>query len=131
VLYESDHLPAGYEDDPARWAKRLWSRREHSGVDVNLHVRVAGSPNERLALLFRDWLRAHPAAVAAYAAFKATLADAVPDLETYADVKDAVVDLVTAAAELWAATTGWTPRCRAQAAPRSSPPAPGPSPTSP
>jgi len=88
--------------------KRLWSRRGHAGGDVNLHVRLAGSPNERVAMLFRDWLRAHPAAVSAYAAFKRGLADAVADLDTYADVKDPVVDLVIAAAEPWAAETGWS-----------------------
>jgi GrpB-like predicted nucleotidyltransferase (UPF0157 family) len=122
LSYERDHVPAGYDDDPARWAKRFWSRREHVDGDVNLHLRMAGSPNERLALLFRDWLRAHPAAAAAYAAFKATLANAVADLATYADVKDPVVDLVIAAAEPWAATTGWTPRQRARPASRSSSP---------
>jgi GrpB-like predicted nucleotidyltransferase (UPF0157 family) len=107
--YERDHVPAGVDDDPARWAKRLWSRRGGDGGDVNLHVRLAGSPNERLALLFRDWLRAHPAAVAAYAAFKRELAAAVPELHPYAAVKDPVVDLVTAAAEPWAAAIGWRP----------------------
>ena len=88
--------------------KRLWSRRGHAAGDVNLHVRLAGSPNERVALLFRDWLRAHPAAVLAYAAFKRGLADAVPDLGAYTDVKDPVVDLVIAAAEPWASETGWS-----------------------
>jgi GrpB-like predicted nucleotidyltransferase (UPF0157 family) len=107
--YVRDHVPAGRGDDPALWAKRLWTRRGHPDGDVNLHVRLAGSPNERLALLFRDWLRAHPAAVAAYAAFKVKLAAAVPDLGDYTDVKDPVVDLVIAAAEPWAAQTGWTP----------------------
>jgi GrpB-like predicted nucleotidyltransferase (UPF0157 family) len=107
--YVRDHVPAGRADDPARWAKRLWTRRGHPDGDVNLHVRLAGSPNERLALLFRDWLRAHPAAVAAYAAFKTQLAAAVPGLDLYTDVKDPVVDLVIAAAEPWAAQTGWAP----------------------
>jgi GrpB-like predicted nucleotidyltransferase (UPF0157 family) len=75
---------------------------------VNLHVRLAGSPNERVALLFRDWLRAHPAAVPAYSAFKRGLAGAVADLGVYTDVKDPVVDLVIAAAETWATETGWS-----------------------
>ncbi|MFJ6569421.1 GrpB family protein [Streptomyces sp. NPDC091292] len=105
--YRQDHVPAGSDDDPARWTKRLWVRRGHREPDVNLHVRVTGSPNERLALLFRDWLRAHPDAVPAYAAFKQVLAGAVPDLATYADVKDPVVDLVVAVAEPWARATGW------------------------
>jgi GrpB-like predicted nucleotidyltransferase (UPF0157 family) len=69
-----------------------------------------GSPNERLALLFRDWFRAHPGAVAAYGAFKVALAAAVDeDLGLYTDVKDPVVDLVVAVAEEWAAATGWVP----------------------
>src|SRR5690349_6936509 len=55
--YEHDHVPAGRADDPQLWRKRYWSRRGSSDGDVNLHVRVAGSPNERLALLVRDWLR--------------------------------------------------------------------------
>ncbi|WP_406114976.1 GrpB family protein [Streptomyces sp. NBC_01014] len=108
--YERDHVPAGSDDDPARWGKRLWWLRSETGEDVNLHVRVAGSPNERLALLFRDWFRAHPEAVPAYAAFKRTLADAVPDVGTYADVKDPVVDLVVGIAEQWVTETGWTPQ---------------------
>lgn len=106
--YQHDHVPAGCADDPDGWQKRLW-RRRGSGRDVNLHVRLAGSGNERLALLFRDWFRAHPAAVPAYAAFKRALADAAPDLGPYTAVKDPVVDLVIAAAEEWAAATGWRP----------------------
>jgi GrpB-like predicted nucleotidyltransferase (UPF0157 family) len=106
--YESDHVPAGSGDDPGRWVKRFWARR--GGVPVNLHCRLVGSPNERLALLFRDWFRAHPAAVPAYAAFKVSLAAAVgEDLELYTDVKDPVVDLVVAVAEEWASASGWVP----------------------
>jgi GrpB-like predicted nucleotidyltransferase (UPF0157 family) len=108
--YERDHVPAGDDSDPELWAKRYWRRRNHPAGDVNLHVRVAGSPNERLALLFRDWLRTHSLAVAAYTQFKAVLADAVNgDLEVYTDVKDPVVDLVVAAADRWASESGWQP----------------------
>jgi len=107
--YERDHVPAWLDDDPCRWAKRFWSRRGHPDGDVNLHIRLAGSPNERLALLFRDWLRAHPAAVPAYAAFKLALARAVPDVGAYTEIKDPVVDLVMTVAESWAIETGWAP----------------------
>jgi GrpB-like predicted nucleotidyltransferase (UPF0157 family) len=107
--HESDHVPAGRSDDPGLWAKRYWRRREHAGrLDVNLHVRLAGSPNERLALLFRDRFRVHPGAVPAYARFKRVLAGSVADLDAYVDVKDPVVDLVVEVAESWAAETGWT-----------------------
>lgn len=105
--YVRDHVPAGRQDDQQRWVKRLWTRRGHPGGDVNLHVRLAGSPNERLALLFRDWFRAHPEAVPAYTAFKRSLAATAPDIATYSGVKDPVVDLVIAVAETWAAATGW------------------------
>jgi GrpB-like predicted nucleotidyltransferase (UPF0157 family) len=105
--YAHDHVPAGRDDDPERWVKRMWARREHPQGDVNLHVRLVGSPNERLALLFRDWLRAHPESVPAYSAFKRALAAAVPTVDVYTDIKDPVVDLVVVVAEEWAATTGW------------------------
>ena len=107
--YERDHVPAGWPDDGREWVKRFWARRGHPGGDVNLHVRLAGFPNERLALLFRDWFRAHPQAVPAYAAFKRSLAAAVPDIATYTDVKDPVVDLVIAMAVAWATASGWQP----------------------
>lgn len=107
-VYDRDHVPAGLSDDPARWAKRLWARRGHHLPDVNLHVRLLGSPNERLALLFRDWFRAHPEAVAAYARFKRVLAAEVGGINAYSDVKDPVVDLVVAVAESWAAAEGWS-----------------------
>jgi GrpB-like predicted nucleotidyltransferase (UPF0157 family) len=103
-----DHVPAGRDDDPRLWSKRFWSRRGRLGA-VNLHVRRRGSPNERLALLFRDWFRAHPDAIAGYAAFKVALSAAVPDVEIYSGIKDPVVDVVIAAAEEWADAVGWRP----------------------
>ncbi len=112
--YHADHVPAGSTDSPALWAKRLWSRRDQPGDDVNLHVRRVGSPNEALALLFRDWFRAHPGAVPGYAAFKRTLARHLPDAEGYTDVKDPVVDLVIGIAAGWAEETGWRPHASAQ-----------------
>ncbi|WP_329144602.1 GrpB family protein [Streptomyces sp. NBC_01456] len=108
-VHQHDHVPAGRDDAPERWAKRLWLRRGHSGEDVNLHVRVLGAPNERLALLFRDWFRSHPGAVPAHSRFKSTLAATVDDVGVYSDVKDPVVDLVSTVAESWAGETGWTP----------------------
>ncbi|HEY5014533.1 MAG TPA: GrpB family protein [Acidimicrobiia bacterium] len=107
--YDHDHVPAGLLDDPERWIKRCFSRRDHPDGDVNLHLRLHGSPNERLALLFRDWFRAHPDSVPAYAAFKRSLAAEVNGIGAYADVKDPVVDLVETIAETWAAVTGWSP----------------------
>jgi hypothetical protein len=75
--YERDHAPAGRRDDERAWAKRFWTRTAPHPEPVNLHVRVAGAANERLALLFRDWFRAHPLAVPAYGRFKVALAEVV------------------------------------------------------
>jgi GrpB-like predicted nucleotidyltransferase (UPF0157 family) len=105
--YDRDHVPAGRSDDPALWVKRFWRRRGHQDGDVNLHVRLVGSPNERLALLFRDWMRAHPEAVPPYAAFKRALAATAPDVDWYSDLKDPVVDLIVAIADPWSQRTGW------------------------
>jgi GrpB-like predicted nucleotidyltransferase (UPF0157 family) len=107
--YLKDHVPAGRPDDQALWSKRFWRRRDHPEGDVNLHVRLTGSPNERFALLFRDWFRAHQEAVPAYSGFKSSLAALTDDIDSYTDTKDWVVDVVIAAAEPWAAATGWSP----------------------
>jgi len=107
--WEHDHVPAGRPDDPRLWRKRLWGKAEPGGERIIVHARLTGSPNERLALLFRDWFRAHPEAVPAYGLFKLRLAEAVGDLAVYTDVKDSVVDLVVVLAEPWATLTGWMP----------------------
>ncbi|WP_308294266.1 GrpB family protein [Streptomyces sp. ST2-7A] len=107
--HRRDHVPAGRDDEPELWAKRLWLRRGGPEGDVNLHLRREGSPNLRLALLFRDWFRAHPEAVPGYSAFKRVLARHVTDLAAYSDVKDPVVDVLVEIAEGWATRTGWQP----------------------
>ena len=59
--------------------------------------------------LFRDWFRAHPQAVPAYAAFKRSLASVTPDLDSYTDVKDPTGPVIAVAGALgpagWAAST--------------------------
>ncbi|WP_216206886.1 dephospho-CoA kinase [Amycolatopsis aidingensis] len=98
-------------DGPARWAKRL-----HTGADpgrpVNLHVRPADGPAWRLALLFRDWLRAEPAERDAYAGHKRRLAEAHAADGTvfgYAEDKQGWVNAAFQRAEDWATRTGWSP----------------------
>jgi GrpB-like predicted nucleotidyltransferase (UPF0157 family) len=72
---------------------------------VNVHVRVAGWPNQRYTLLFRDYLRARPRAAAAYARLKQALAERFGnDLAAYTDVKDSACDLIIVAAGDWAAS---------------------------
>lgn len=81
----------------------LGQRRTHT------HVRVQGRANQRYALLFRDYLRAHPTTAEAYAELKRRLAQALRDPADYPEVKDPAVDLIYFAAEAWAAHTGWQP----------------------
>ena len=104
-----DHRPPGAADPDSAWAKRLFGAPPEQRP-TNVHVRAFGHPNQRYALLFRDYLRAHPRAAAAYAEVKRRLASAFPDqLRLYAEVKDPVCDVILAAAEEWAAATGWQP----------------------
>ncbi|MCP2292417.1 dephospho-CoA kinase [Nocardia amikacinitolerans] len=55
--------------DTARWAKRLHGNAD-PGRLANVHIRVGGSPGQRFALAFRDWLRADAAAREEYLAVK-------------------------------------------------------------
>ena len=53
------------------------------GPALHVHVRVAGSPNARYALLFRDFLRRHPDIRDDWGAFKSLLAEQIDDLLAY------------------------------------------------
>ena len=104
-----DHLPPGAKGQPGEWDKRLF-RQPPELRRANLHVRRAGSANQRYALLFRDYLRAHPPAAAAYGLIKRALVRLHPsDWDAYYEVKDPVCDLIWIAAEEWANTCGWEP----------------------
>jgi GrpB-like predicted nucleotidyltransferase (UPF0157 family) len=107
---DRDHVPPGLEPgDPAAWRKRLF-RAPPGQRRTNLHVRVDGRPNQRYPLLFRDYLRAFPAAAAGYAQLKRELARwHADDSEAYTVIKDPVCDIVMAAAEDWAARVDWRP----------------------
>ncbi|NML48642.1 GrpB family protein [Ramlibacter sp. G-1-2-2] len=101
-----DHVPPGATEDPRQWAK--WFYKPRQGRPVNLHVRVAGCANQRYALLFRDYLRANAAAAAAYQQVKLALVEHhADDVDAYYAIKDPVCDVIMAAAEAWAAHTGW------------------------
>jgi GrpB-like predicted nucleotidyltransferase (UPF0157 family) len=74
----------------------------------NIHLREGAGPNARYALLFRDYLRADEPARRAWGAFKQRLSLSVPDLADYGRIKGPATDVLMAAAERWAAATGWT-----------------------
>ena len=104
----TDHLPPGVTGPASDWQKRMVKPGPH-GRAANIHVRVAGRPNQRYALLFRDFLRAHPRSATAYAELKRRLALHLGEIRDYAEVKDPACDLIIEAAEAWAAHTNWSP----------------------
>ncbi len=101
-----DHAPAGAAGPDTDWEKWYFTAPEGQRR-TNTHVRVAGSANQRYPLLFRDYLRAHPATAAAYAELKRRLAAGLADPDDYPDVKDPAVDLIYLAAVGWAKEVGW------------------------
>ncbi len=102
-----DHVPPGSGLPAGEWAKWIFDPPAQQRP-TNLHVRVAGRPNQRYPLLFRDYLRAHPTAALAYAQVKTALAKYhTDDVQAYYDVKDPVCDIIMAGAEEWAASTQW------------------------
>jgi len=76
--------------------------------EVHVHVCGAGSAWERNHLLFRDFLRSHPAARDGYAELKQQLATRyASDRLAYTDAKSAfILDALEAAGE-WAMEVGW------------------------
>jgi GrpB-like predicted nucleotidyltransferase (UPF0157 family) len=102
-----DHRPPGTIGSDQDWAKLFFSPRD--GRPVHVHVRVIDRPNQRYALLFRDYLRAHADAAAAYAELKRRLAALGLSRQTYSEVKDPACDIIIAGARDWAAATGWKP----------------------
>jgi GrpB-like predicted nucleotidyltransferase (UPF0157 family) len=95
-------------DNPER-TKRYF--REPPGRRrTHVHVRRAGSFSEQWALLFRDYLRAHPDAAAEYAAVKRRLALRFrDDRRAYTDAKGPFLWEVIRRADEWAQAQGWQP----------------------
>lgn len=90
------------------------TERLHGNADpsrpVHLHVRTAGSPGARDALLFRDWLRAEEPARREYEAETRRVALLHPLRAEYAEAKQRwTTDVARPRMQLWAADTGWAP----------------------
>jgi dephospho-CoA kinase len=114
-------LAAGYPrlaavsgDTPHTDDVSVWQKRVHASADpgrpTNVHLRVDGWPNQRFALLFRDWLRADESARDDYLALKRRVVAAAPaSTAEYADAKEPwFVDAYRRACA-WADDTGWRP----------------------
>ena len=99
------HRPGG-ELSKRYFRERPGARRTH------IHARRAGSFNEQFALLFRDFLRSHRDAAAAYAAVKYDLAAKFSTSEErheYVSAKGPFVWRTMQAADEWAGEVGWEP----------------------
>lgn len=102
-----DHVPPDWEGDESAWTKLLFGRPTDERPS-NIHVRAAGSPNERYALLFRDFLRANDRARDLWGSFKERLAEETShDRDLYTQLKDPATDVMMATAEEWARASGW------------------------
>jgi GrpB-like predicted nucleotidyltransferase (UPF0157 family) len=101
-----DHAPPNFFGPDSHWEK-LFFRPPPGQRRTNTHLRIEGRANQRYALLFRDYLRTHPATAEAYARLKRRLAQHLADPETYSDVKDPAVDLIYFPAQKWATEIGW------------------------
>lgn len=101
--------PHTFAPDPALWEKRIHVSAD-PGRYANLHVRVDGTPGQRVALLFPAWLRADEAARDEYLALKRKVAAehaADPDHGAYADAKEPWFAEALPRAWRWAEHTGW------------------------
>jgi GrpB-like predicted nucleotidyltransferase (UPF0157 family) len=105
IIYH-DHLPPDFDKAEGEWEKWLFYE-PYGQRPTNTHVRIQGRANQRYALLFRDYLRTHPATADAYAELKRRLARNLANPQMYPDVKDPAVDLIYLAAEEWAGAIHW------------------------
>lgn len=111
VKYDARSTVGRYDhsSDPSLWYKRIHASAD-PGRPTNVHIRVAGWPNQQFALLFVDWLAANADVRADYLAIKRS-ADRLGDgdMRRYADAKEPwLLDAYRLAWE-WADATGWRP----------------------
>ncbi|WP_424185858.1 dephospho-CoA kinase [Actinokineospora sp. G85] len=88
-------------------------KRTHVSADpatwVNVHLRPAGAPNQRYALLMPAWLRRDPDAAVEYEVVKRDLATKATTIPDYGRLKDDWFTAAAPRAEAWAAQVGWQP----------------------
>jgi GrpB-like predicted nucleotidyltransferase (UPF0157 family) len=111
TAYDRAITSLGYvfrSDNPDR-TKRYF--RETPGKPrTHIHVRWCGSWAEQFALLFRDFLRAHPAEAERYAALKYDLAARYgEDREGYTEAKGPFIWELMKDADRWSKAVGWHP----------------------
>jgi len=78
------------------------------GRAVHLHVRGAGSPSSRYAVMLRDWLRAEAGERDAYAGLQAGFPQEDPRLRADAEAREpCFTDVSWPRMQAWAVRTGW------------------------
>ncbi len=94
-----------HDGDPSLWRKRIHGAAD-PGRPASIHLRVDGSPNQKFALMFVDWLSANPGVREDYLAAKRSALGS-PD---YVEAKEPWFLDAYWRAKAWADATGWTPR---------------------
>ena len=104
-----ERLGLVFRSDNTDRTKRYF--REAPGTGRTLvHVRRTGSWPEQFALLFRDYLRVHPADCERYAALKRELArEHRDDRHAYTEAKGPFIWEIMARADRWSQEVGWAP----------------------
>jgi dephospho-CoA kinase len=98
-----------HSDDPALWHKRIHASAD-PGRPTNVHIRVAGWPNQQFALLIVDWLAANPAERVGYLGVKRAAEErADGDTTAYVEAKESWFAEAYRRAWEWADFTGWRP----------------------
>jgi GrpB-like predicted nucleotidyltransferase (UPF0157 family) len=88
-----------------RYFREIAGRRR-----THIHVREEGSWSQQFALLFRDYMRCHPAACREYADIKRKLADQYrSNREKYVDAKESMIWTIMNKASKWSQDIGWKP----------------------
>lgn len=90
--------------------KRYFKEPDPTAERTHIHVRRAGSFSEQFPLLFRDYMRCHPADASHYAQLKRRLAEQYRDDRLgYTEAKGAFVWHALRKADRGAQDTGWEP----------------------
>jgi dephospho-CoA kinase len=93
--------------DPSSWLKRFHGSSDPGRV-AHVHVREHGSAGWESALLFRDWLVAHPTEADRYADLKRALAPTEATIADYSIAKEPWIARALDRARVWARHTGWS-----------------------
>jgi GrpB-like predicted nucleotidyltransferase (UPF0157 family) len=89
---------------------KRYFRESPGSLRTHVHVRIQGSWSEQFALLFRDYVRAHPEVAEQYAAVKRDLADQYrDDRHGYTEAKEPFIWEAMRQASNWSQEVGWKP----------------------